>query len=301
MIDRIRQTERCFTMEQLYADLNISRQAVHQSRLKENTQVEIGQMLLNSIKDVRRFHPCMGSRPLYHTIKQKGIEIPMGINRFETFVRENNLTVKIAKSKYPKTSDGLGKDRYENLTNGLKINNINQLISADITYFDIEECRTYLFILKDVYSQTILSINPSRNLYADNAVGCLQDMVKMRRKSMFKNCIHHSDNGSQYNSVIYKKHLNEMHIRISRSYSCDQNGSIEQMNHVVKNMYLSKWCIDTFKELNEACEELVYLNNNFRPIKQLGYLPPVKFEKKLESLDESQRPIFTMHDFENGY
>ncbi|MBK9023482.1 MAG: hypothetical protein IPL69_05790 [Saprospiraceae bacterium] len=37
-----------------------------------------------------------------------------------------------------KTSDGKGKKTYPNLTNGLVLNGINQLIVGDITYYMVD-------------------------------------------------------------------------------------------------------------------------------------------------------------------
>lgn len=288
-------------MEELYNSIGISRQAVHQASNKIEKDIKIEENLVEEIKRIRVDHPKMGSRPLYFAIQEAGIQIPMGINRFENFVKRSHLLIGKANSKYPKTSDGLGRENYKNLCNGLNINNINQLIVADITYYEIPEGRTYLFVLKDAYSQRLLSVRPSKNMYSENAVNCLIDMINMRKTTKFEGCIHHSDNGSQYNSKMYKEQLKGMNILISRAESCKQNGSIEQMNHIIKNMYLESWSIGTFKELCQACKELVYLKNEGRPIKQLGYLTPIKFEEKLKKISASKRPIKTLFDFEKGF
>lgn len=301
VIENIKGSTRDFSMNELYASIGMTRQAVHQKKKLLESKKLVIDKLVEQIKTVRSQHPHMGSRPMYYNLGEMGIDVPMGINSFENLVKEEGLSVGKARAKYQKTSDGLGKENYSNLTNGLIINDINKLIAADITYFEIEECRCYLFVLKDVYSQRVLSLMPSRNMYSENAVECLKDMVKLRNTTNFEDCIHHSDNGSQYNSKLYKSQLSSMKISISRAESCKQNGSVEQMNHIIKNMYLENWAIATFKELQQACKEFLYLNNENRTIKQLGFLSPAKFEAKIRKMNACERPIKRMHDFENGF
>jgi transposase InsO family protein len=291
--------KRDYTMESLYNYLGISRQSISQSRAREKVREKQETLLLEKVIEYRDHHPRIGSRPLYYTMKNSGENIPIGINKFEHLLNKKGLTVGTIRSRYPKTSDGKGKESYENLTNGLLLNGINQLIVADITYFDISECRTYIFTLKDVYSQRILSLRPSKNMYHENALMCLEDMIMERKSKSFAACVHHSDNGSQYNADNYKRQLQAMNIQISRAGNCVENGSSEQLNHIAKNMYLEPWGIQTMKELISACLKLKKLNNEQGAIYQLGNLSPCKFELKINEMPVEMRPIKEMYDFAN--
>lgn len=299
MIEKIKELDRAYTMETLYNYLGVSRQGVSQCKAREKVKANQNFLLLQKVLAYRENHPRMGSRPLYHTMKNAGEHIPIGITKFEQLLSKKSLTVGTIRSRYPKTSDGKGKESYENLTNGLKLNGINQLIVADITYFDISECRTYIFTLKDVYSQRILSLRPSKDMYHENALLCLKDMMVERKSTSFTACVHHSDNGSQYNSQNYKRQLEVMKIQISRAGNCVENGSSEQLNHIAKNMYLTPWAIGTMKELQIACLKLKNLNNEQRAIQQLGNLSPAKFEKKINEMPVGLRPVKKMYDFAN--
>ena len=136
-------------------------------------------------------------------------------------------------------------------------------------------------------------------MYHENAILCLDDMIKDRGSKKFTLCIHHSDNGSQYNSHNYKSQLKEMDIEISRAGNCVENGSSEQLNHIAKNMYLEPWGIETMKELQVACKKFKKLNNEHRAIHQLGFLSPCKFESKINEMPEEMRPVKAMFDFAN--
>lgn len=253
--------------------------------------------MIRIVKNKRIDHPKMGSRTLYHTIKESGIDIPIGINNFERLLSRSNLTVGIAKSRSPKTSDGLGKRSYSNLTNKMTLNNINQLIVGDITYFWVGNRWYYIFVLKDVYSQRVISMIPSKNMKAENVLANLKELKTLRGESCLKGCVFHSDNGSQYEATVFTNELKRLEMEISRSTTCKENGSCEQCNHIIKNMYLEHQGIQSFDDLVNSCKRVQYLVNYERTIKQLGNISADKFERQIALLTPNQRPKKTMWDF----
>lgn len=288
-----------FTMESLYKYIGTTRQSLYYKKDSQLRKSILEQKIIELVKVHRVEHPRMGSRQLFYSMKNNGEAIDIGITRFEQLLSRRKMTVGSVRSKKPRTSDGKGKEQYKNLTNGLVINNINQLIVGDITYFETDERMCFIFTLKDVYSQRILGLVPSVNMYHENALQCLEQMCKQRKVRTFPNCIHHSDNGSQYNATDYKLELREMEMKISRAQGCLENGSCEQLNHIIKNMYLRPWGIKNYAELKKACKKLMNLNNNKRAIKQLGNLSPAVFESKIKNMEENIRPVKTLYDFKN--
>jgi len=282
----------------VYSVAGLTRQGVWQwSRDREQRATQVAEILKHIVK-WRKGHPKMGSRPLYYSILRSGVDLGIGVNKFEQIVREHGLLVGKAKTKKPHSSDGKGKENYDNLTNGLELTGINQLIVLDITYIWVEDRWCYIFSLKDVYSQMVFVI-PSENMEAKNALACLDKYVKYHGKEAVKGCIHHSDNGSQYNWQAYKEALKAYGMRISRARQCKENGSSEQSHHICKNMYLEPWQIKTYEQLEKACQKFMDKNNRERAIKQLGYLTPYKFEQKLKEIPMEQRKRKQMHDFDN--
>lgn len=285
-------------MELVYDVSGVSRQGIWKFIKKQKQNELLENVIVDQVDLIRTKHPRMGSRPLYYAIKNKGIDLGIGINKFEYLVSKLGLTVGRARTLKPKTSDGLGKKDYQNLANGLIINDINQLLVADITYYKVDQKWHYIFRLKDVYSQREIEIIASKDLKAEHAVACLESALRLRGATALKNCIHHSDNGSQYEADIFKTKLSEMGIQISRAKNCKQNGSSEQSHHICKNMYLEPWGITTFKELVLAVKKYKHLNNFERPIKQLGNLTPVEFENRLKQIPLEIRINKTLHDFD---
>lgn len=298
MIEALRkQQSRSYTMEDVYNKVGISRQGHHQQIERSSKSLLSEADLVRKIKKWREKHPKMGGRIMYYSMREKGIEISLGVNKFEQIVSQNGLGAGIAKSKKPLTSDGKGRACYPNLTHGLILKGINELIVGDITYFDIKGQWHYIFTLKDVYSQHIVGLHAAASMQSKHLLTVLKACEKLRGSQVLHECIHHSDNGSQYNSNAYVKRLKTLKMRISRSQGCQENGSAEQLNHVVKNMYLNHWSIASLRQLQEACKEVQYLNNHERVIKQLGNRTPLAFEFYIKSLDREKRPIKELHDF----
>lgn len=293
----MRSLEKSYSMEALFRSIGKSRQDFIQGNSRNILRQARDEKVVELVYKWRDLHPKMGSRTLYYSMVRAGIDLPFGVNSFENLLSHKGLTVGKIKTSFPRTSDGKGKGRYENLTNGLRLTDINKLIVGDITYFWVESRWHYIFTLKDVYSQRIISLKPSRDMTAQNALCCLTELIDIRGRTALKGCIHHSDNGSQYNSNKYIDQLDLLGIVISRASSCQENGSSEQLNHITKNMYLSAWSISSFPELIQACKEVVYLSNNERAIKQLDYMTPIAFEKSLATVPSSHRKEKCMHDF----
>lgn len=290
-------TQRTYSMEQVYAMTGTSRQWYAQYSKRLSRQKYVEHHLVDLVKAWRKHHPRMGSREMYYSLLNQGASLEVGINKFEKIVSAHGLCVGVAKRFRPLTSDGKGKGAYQNLTNGLIINDINTLIVGDITYFDIKGIWHYIFTLKDVYSQYILALEASNTLQEIHAIKALQASIDHRGSQAMKGCIHHSDNGSQYNGKTYKSMLLSHKILISRAENCKQNGSAEQLNHVIKNMYLKHWSIGSLRELKQACAELKYLNNHQRTIDQLGHKTPADFEEELISLPIKNRMQKKMYNF----
>lgn len=297
MISSIKRGHRSFSMEAFYRTIGGSRQNTAQCLARAERYHNTESQVIDLVHRMRELHPRMGSRPLYKNIEKFDTVLPVGITKFEQIVSKNGLTVKKIKSKKVRTSDGLGKGRYVNLTNNLILSDINQLIVFDITYFHIRSNTFYLFTAKDVYSQFMLSVVPSRTMEADNAMKCIRDIVEIRGEDALRGCIHHTDNGSQYEAIRYKSELVRIGFKISRSDECKQNGSIEQSHFILKSMYLDQWSISSFSDLELKCKRFLYLNNHQRSIKQLGYMTPIEFENRIKTLPKSKRPKKQLHDF----
>lgn len=287
-----------YGFQPLYNALGKTRQHFFQQKQRDNYATEVEELIISIVITWRKNHPKMGSRAMYYSLQQAGVDLGVGVTKFEQLLSRNKLTVRKAVKYGPITTDSNGVNKsYPNLANGLIFKDINKLIVSDITYFWINGKWHYLFLFKDIYSQRILSIIPSQNMRAVNCLSSLDEIIELRGESALRKTIFHSDNGKQYDAIEFKNKLSQLKMRISRAKACQENGSAEQLNHITKNMYLNNWKISNFKEFRVACEEFKYLNNNQRAIKQLDYLTPNNFETAIKKIKIKDRKIKTLYDF----
>lgn len=293
MIEKMKKNkDRGYSMERLYRYLGVTRQALHKQKKAAEKWDILARETLAKVAQIRKRHPKMGARVMYHTLGITG----MGINKFKRLISQNNLTVQI-KKKRSITTDSRGSKRYPNLTNGLVLTGINQLIVADITYYRVDNQFFYIFTLKDVYSQRVISLIASDNMKAINAMKAMEDFNDVRGEGPFLLLIHHTDNGTQYDFGPYKDVLLSLGIEISRAKNSLENGSSENLNRLIKHDYLfDHKRIKTVKQLQDELDELKWKLNNERAIKSLGYKTVVEFEEYILSIPEEERPRKQLYD-----
>lgn len=280
----------CYSKTALFKTAGITRQGYEKQKKKQSKEQEQASSLKQRIIKAREQHKHMGSRVLYHHL---GIT-EIGINKFEQFVSASGLTVRKQRKRII-TTIGHYEEQDQNLTYGLELKGINQLISGDITYLIDKEKKYYIFTLKDAYSKRIIGLYGSDNMMAINAIKTYRQARRLRGTGI-KGCIHHTDAGSQYKSNSYKKLLTKDSIKMSIAGNCLENGMAEQFNSVLKNDYLFDKIKDV-KHLNRVLTKIKRLINNQRPVAALGYKTPVEFEKWIETLSEKDRPTMEMYDF----
>jgi transposase InsO family protein len=279
-----------FNKEEFYKANGFSRQFLYKKRKARSKSMKIENDIVSAVKETRIKHRNMGARVMYHQLKIEEV----GINKFEKIVSNNGLSVQIRRRRIV-TTDGYYENWDENLINGMVLNNINQVIAGDITYLILKNKTYYIFSLKDMYSKRIVGLYGSENMFAENALTTLRQVFKLRGESIH-NCIHHSDAGSQYKSNTYKKALKQNKLKMSIAENCLQNGMAEQLNGVLKNDYIIKE-VKNVKELNRQLTKIKTLINEERPVKQLGYMTPVAFEKSLMTNDKNMK--IELYNFEN--
>lgn len=281
--------------EHLYLVSGIRRQDYfcQQKRMERQMFIEI--RTVEMIKSVRERHPGMGARPLYRVL---GIT-EMGINRFERLVSASGLGIERTKKWIKTTNSNHNYYKYCNLTNGLILDNINQLWVSDITYWIENGRHYYLLFIMDVYSRLILGYTASENMYVINNLKALELSFYSRGKKCFERLIHHSDKGSQYCSADYVKALHRANVSISMAGNSLENPYAERLNGTIKNDYLQYYDTSTFSRLCKALERVVWLYNNERPHSELGNMTPAGFENMVRGENEQQRKKMVLYDFTN--
>jgi len=157
----------------------------------------------------------------------------------------------------------------------------NEIWLTDITYIPTKEGWLYLAGHRDLFSGEIVGYATGTRM--TNSLVCKLLYQAVARKRPGKGLIHHSDWGSQYCSLSYRKLLKRFEIKssMSRKGNCYDNSPIESFWGILKNelvhhhRYQSRHC--AIKEITEFIE--VFYNRQ-RTQKKLGFLPPIEFENQ---------------------
>ncbi len=283
-------------MESIYKIAGISRQGYHQQLQRQADKALLYCRLKELVQELRKDHPRIGARKLFTMLKLKG---EIGINKFERFLSEQGLGIKIKRGAQRTTNSTHPFYKYQNLLHGFEVTNINQVWASDITYFIIGENVYYIIFIQDVYSRRILGYSVSDNMLHHNNVKVLEDSFSLRAGADLSKLIHHSDKGSQYCAINYIRLLNENNIAISMAGNSIENPYVERLNGIIKNEYLfpRKKATD-LKSLKKELDIVVKLYNEKRPHHKLGNLSPVEFEGKLMEDQNENTNKLTLFNFE---
>lgn len=197
-------------------------------------------------------------------------------------MREDNLLCLRRRAFVRTTNSDHKLPVYPNLAKELKVNGLNQLWVADITYIRLQYEFVYLSVILDAHSRRVIGWALGKTLEADLAVEALR--MAIGRGRVEPGLVHHSDRGVQYASRAYTELLTEHGIGISMSRPGNpyDNAKAESFMKTLKyeEVYRSEYrdFLDARRQIGQFIES-VY--NRKRLHSALGYLPPAEFEQSL--------------------
>lgn len=233
-----------------------------------------------------------GYRRIYNHFLREGVTI--NSKRIRRVMRENGLFPEIKRAYVATTDSEHNCKVYPNLVRGFRVDGLNQVWVADITYIRISTCFVYLAIIMDVFSRKIIGWAVSKRLKRDLSLGALETAIKTRRPS--PGCIHHSDRGFHYACNDYIALLKRWGFRISMARkgnpydNCYAESFMKTLKYEEVFMHNYETYADVLDRLPHFIEE-VY--NRKRLHSGLGYVPPEEFEGQfLKTMAHKSTPIF---------
>lgn len=264
-------------MNALYKSIGISKQSFHQQEDKWIKKCSEEQQLLLIIFQLRKDHPTMGARDMYHKIQPEY----MGRDAFERFCKLENLTVRRIRN-HRITTDSSGVIRFENLIEHLIITRLNQVWQSDITYFEVNGMFYYITFIIDLFSRRIVGYHTSKRLTTEQTTmpGLLMAIKTRKRQAMsMSELILHSDGGGQYYAKEFLKITRQHNILNSMCKHPWENAFAERINGIIKNNYLIHKPINSFEDLVKEVDRSVELYNTDKPHSSLQKKTPIEFEK----------------------
>jgi putative transposase len=163
----------------------------------------------------------------------------------------------------------------------------NRLWVADITYLPSWEGWLYLAAVQDAYSRTVVGWSMGSHMRAELVVDALEMALARRRPG--PGLIHHSDQGSQYVSLVFGHTARKAEIALSMGATGDayDNALAETFFATLKKELVNRRSWPTRRELSRAVFDYVEtFYNHRRRHSTLGYLSPRQYE---QSTDRNQQ------------
>lgn len=253
---------------------------------------------VNLMASIRKIHPGMGLREMYFISQPDGI----GRDAFIELGMANGYRLNYPKN-HTRTTYSNPSAKWSNLLSKKSFTDVNQIWTADITYYAIGEVFYYIALILDVYSRRIIGYCVADHMRAEMTLKALQMALGLRATKDFNSSlIHHTDRGTQYTSNLYTKLLQNYNIKISMCRSVYENTHVERLNKTVKNQYLRMFNPSprNFKELKVQLVKTVKAYNESKPHRSLNRLTPVAFENQLASIKVKQRPKLEIYTDEKS-
>ena len=129
-------------MNRVYRVAGISKQGFHQRLDRMLGKLELKAQLLPLLVHVRKDHPEMSARSIYHLLRPKGI----GREQFIQWAYDEGFKL-VKKKRLRLTTDSTGTQRFPNRIAGREFTGINQAWVSDITYYPIGDRSYYLTLI----------------------------------------------------------------------------------------------------------------------------------------------------------
>lgn len=155
----------------------------------------------------------------------------------------------------------------------------NRLWAADITYIRTWEGWLYLASVMDLYSRAIVGWALADHLRAELVIDALEMAVASRRPD--PGLVHHSDQGSQYTSLVFTRRCRSVGIDVSMGSrgDCFDNAVLESFHASLKKDLIHRRSWSTTAEARTAVFEYIEaFYNRRRRHSRLGMRSPLEFE-----------------------
>lgn len=223
-----------------------------------------------------------GTRRLSEALKAEGIDA--GRYKVRGLMARLGLEVRYPK-RFKVTTDSDHNEAISpnKLNRQFEVNEPNKVWTTDISYVWTHEGWLYIAVVIDLFSRQVVGWAIDDHMRTTLCVSALQ-MAFWRRKPE-PGVLHHSDRGSQYASLEYRRHLDIMKMEqsMSRKGNCWDNAPTERFFRSLKHEQLNYEKFRTKAAAKLSIIDYLAFYNSRRTHSKLGYLSPMDFERNFFS------------------
>ncbi|MCQ2960697.1 MAG: IS3 family transposase [Bacteroidales bacterium] len=148
-----------------------------------------------------------------------------------------------------------------------KLHGARKILLTDITYIPFNNTFCYLSVIKDAFTEQILSYVLSESLEVDFVLLTVNQLIATHGDTLETDVILHSDQGCHYTSVAFRKLLNDYNLRqsMSRRGNCWDNAPQESFfGHMKDELAIKSRNWTTFEEVKADIDDWMDYYNNYR-------------------------------------
>lgn len=252
--------------------------------------------LAGRVKEVFYLHRRRyGARRISVELKAEGIAV--GRRLAGALMKAQTLTAIRPRAFVPKTTDskhGLGFAANLLTDSDNKPSGKGQVMVGDITYLPLQNGKfCYLATFQDKFTRRIVGWQVSAAMTAQIVIDAFN---RARRRGLIgKGAIIHTDRGSQYASVEYRRllYIDGFRQSMSAKGNCYDNAQAESFFSRFKTELVEG---GRFESVEQARTEIFsYIEGYYNRIRRhssLGYVSPMEFEKQLKIKNQKRRESF---------
>jgi len=249
--------------------------------------------LAEKVKTVFYFHrQRYGARRIAAQLQAEGVAV--GRRQVGRLLREENLQAIRPRRFMPRTTDskhgfGYSENLLKDKTNAPT--DKGEVVVGDITYLRLKTGKfCYLATFQDKLTRRIVGWQVSETMTAQLVI----DAINMARRRFLikKKAIIHTDRGSQYASVEYRRllYINGLRQSMSGKGNCYDNAQAESFFSRFKAELIED---GEFENITQARTEIFsYIEGYYNRIRRhssLGYKSPMEYEKELKDKKQNRR------------
>lgn len=237
------------------------------------------------VKEIYWYHrKRYGSRRISAELKDQGINA--GRQRVRRLMNEQDLRAIRPRAFRPRTTVSINRLASPNLLKEITPKTPKEVLVGDITYLPLLSGKwCYMASWQDKVSRRIVGWKVAERMTEDIVIEALGKAIS--RGYVRKETLVHTDRGSQYSSLRFRKLLKEHGLRQSMSGrgNCYDNAQAESFFARFKTELLED---GLFESVDQArSETFSYIEGYYNRIRRhssLGYKSPEQFERQFENL-----------------